>query len=293
MAAQHQTRDCAASKGAHRLHSDDPRDVGWGAQKIPCQAACPVGTKVSAYIGGIAEGRDGNFYEINRSANVLPGVHRMRALLVRIRAMQFNQLRGLPYEFGGTVRAGRLAGLTEIRARMAGLEEVLSGGRPSSLQEQLKRIVALQSDIDELEKRLGACNKQEAACRAIAAVSGTGQLTATARAATMGQARDFKLGRDFAAFLGLVPRQSRTSGRGRLASIGRCGDPYLTVLLIHGVPSAMCHGKAPSASLTQVQARRPATAAAVALANKMARTARAILAHGRAYQRDYVSVRPA
>jgi len=63
--------------------------------------------------------------------------------------------------------------------------------------------------------------------------------------------------------------------------------------LIHGARSVMCHAKAPSAWQTKVQARRPANMAAVALANKMARTAWAILAHGRAYQKDYVSVRPA
>jgi transposase len=221
------------------------------------------------------------------------GMHRMRALLVKFRTMQINQLRGLLYEFGVTFRAGRLAGLAEIRARMVELEEALPGALLSSLQDQLKRIDGLQSDIETLEKRIGAWNKQEAACRAIAEVPGIGRLTATALVATMGQARAFKSGREFAAFLGLVPRQSGTGGKVRLGSISKRGDPYVRTLLIHGARSVMCHAKAPSAWQTKVQARRPANVAAVALANKMARTAWAILAHGRAYQKDYVSVSPA
>jgi len=220
-------------------------------------------------------------------------VHRMRSLLVKFRTMQINQLRGLLYEFGVTFRAGRLAGLAEIGTRMAEPEEALPGALFSSLRNQLKRIDALQNDIDELEKRIGAWNKQEAACRAIAEVPGIGRLTATALVATMGQARALNSGRELAAFLGLVPRQSGTGGKVRLGSISKRGDPYVRTLLIHGARSVMSNAKAPSAWQTKIAARQPANVAAVALANKMARTAWAILAHGRAYQRDYVSVRPA
>lgn len=87
------------------------------------------------------------------------GLHRMRSLLVKCRTMQVNQLRGLLYEFGATFRAGRLAGLAEIRARMAELEEALPGTMIDSLQEQLRRIDGLEQDIDRLEKRIGAWQK--------------------------------------------------------------------------------------------------------------------------------------
>jgi len=220
-------------------------------------------------------------------------VHRMRALLVKFRTMQVNQLRGLLYEFGVTFRAGRLAGLAEIRVRMAELEDTLPGVMICSLQDQLKRIDGLEQDIDRLEKRIGTWQKQEGACRAIAQVPGIGKLTATALVAMMGDAKTFKSGREFAAFLGLVPRQSGTGGKIRLGSISKRGDPYLRTLLIHGARSVMCHAKVPTRWQTQIQARRPANVAAVALANKMARTAWAILAHGQAYQKDYVSVKPA
>jgi transposase len=220
-------------------------------------------------------------------------VHRMRALLIKFRTMQVNQLRGLLYEFGVTFRAGRVAGLAEIRARMAELEDVLPGVMMCSLQEQLKRIDGLEQEIDRLEKRVSTWQKQEAACCAIAQVPGIGRLTATALVATIGDAKAFKSGRELASFLGLVPRQSGTGGRIRLGSISKRGDAYLRTLLIHGARSVMYHAKEPATWQREIQARRPANVAAVALANKMVRTAWAILAHGRAYQKDYVSVKPA
>src|SRR5512132_4424448 len=81
------------------------------------------------------------------------GLHRMRSLLVKCRTMQVNQLRGLLYEFGATFRAGRVAGLAEIRGRMAELEEALPKAMIGSLQDQLQRIEALEQDINRLEQQ--------------------------------------------------------------------------------------------------------------------------------------------
>ena len=220
-------------------------------------------------------------------------LHRMRSLLIKFRTMQVNQIRGLLYEFGMSFRAGRVAGLTEIRARMAELEDALPPAMISSLQDQLKRIGAIEQDIDQLEKKICAWHKQEAACRAIAEVPGIGKLTATALVATIGDVKMFRSGREFASFLGLVPRQTGTGGKIRLGSISRRGDPYLRTLLIHGARSVMSRAKVPTAWQKAIQARRPANVAAVALANKMARTAWAILAHGSTYDKHYVSERPA
>ena len=108
-------------------------------------------------------------------------LHRIRSLLIKFRTMQVNQLRGLLYEFGASFRAGRVAGLAEIRSRMVELEEALPGALMCGLQDQLKRIEGLQAEIDQLEHRIGAWQKQDAACRAISEVPGIGRLTATAR----------------------------------------------------------------------------------------------------------------
>jgi len=220
------------------------------------------------------------------------GLHRIRSLLVKFRTMQVNQLRGLLYEFGASFRAGRVAGLAEIRSRMAELEEALPAALMCCLQDQLKRIDGLQTEIDQLELRIAAWQKQDAACRAIADVPGIGRLTATALVATMGDAGAFKSGREFAAFLGLVPRQSGTGGKVRLGPISKRGDPYLRTLLIHGARSVLYHAKMPTAWVSAIQARRPANVAAVAVASKMARTAWAILVRGQTFQRDHMSVRP-
>ena len=223
---------------------------------------------------------------------VMLSLHRMRSLLVKFRTMQINQLRGLLYEFGVTFRAGRVAGLDEIRERMAELEGALPRSIVLNLLEQLRRINLFEEDINQLEKRIGAWQKHEAACRAISEVPGIGRLTATALVATIGDAKTFRSGREFAAFLGLVPRQNGTGGKIRLSSISRRGDPYLRTLLIHGARSVLCHTKVPTAWQKAMQLRRPANVATVALANKMARTAWAILAHGTSYEAHHVSNRP-
>src|SRR5512137_1168769 len=174
-------------------------------------------------------------------------LHRMRALLIKFRTMQVNQLRGLLYEFGATFRAGRVAGLAEIRARMAELEDALPAMLFDGLRDQLQRIDGLERHIDQIEKRIGTWQKQDAACGAIAEVPGIGRLTATALVAMIGDPKTFKSGREFASFLGLVPRQSGTGGRVRLGSISKRGDPYLRTLLIHGARSVMYHTKEPTA----------------------------------------------
>jgi transposase len=221
------------------------------------------------------------------------GLHRMRSLLIKFRTMQVNQLRGLLYEFGVSFRTGRIAGLAEMRARMAELEDVLPGIILRSLQDQLSRIDRIEQDIDQLEKQINCWHKQEAACRAIAEIPGIGKLTATALVATMGDAKSFKSGREFASFLGLVPRQRGTGGKIRLGSISKRGDPYLRTLLIHGARSIMRHSTTPTSWYKSLLSRRPVTVAIVALANKMARMAWAILAHNDRYERDHVSVKPA
>lgn len=221
------------------------------------------------------------------------GLHRIREQLVKFRTMQVNQLRGLLYEYGVVLKAGRQAGLTEIRQRMAELEAQVPGLLLQALQAQLARIDGIDQEIGQFEKRIGAWQKQEAPCKAIAEIPGIGKLTATALVATMGEAKSFKSGREFAAYLGLVPRQSGTGGRVKLLGISKRGDQYLRTLLIHGARSVLFKAKDKGAWSEALLKRRPTNVVITALANKMARTAWAVLAHGRAYQRDYVSVQPA
>ena len=220
------------------------------------------------------------------------GLHRIGEQRVKFRTMQVNQLRGLLYEYGVTLKAGGQAGLAEIGQRMGELEGQMPGLLLQALQEQLARIDGIDREIGKIEKRIGAWHKQEAACKAIAENPGIGKLTATVLVATMGEAKSFKSGREFAAYLGRVPRQSGTDGRVKLLGISKRGEQYWRTLLIHGARSVLFTAKDKGAWSEAMRKRRPTHVVITALANKMARTAWAILAHGRAYQRDYVSVQP-
>lgn len=216
-------------------------------------------------------------------------LHRIRAQLVKMRTMQINQLRGLMYEFGADLAQGRQRGIVRVGEELARLEGRLSPLVIDAIRDQLRRIETLDQDIAGIEKKLLLWKKQDESSRKLMEIPGVGLLTATAAVATMGNAGVFKSGREFAAFLGLVPRQSGTGGRVKLLGISKRGDVYLRTLLIHGARSVIQHQKEHDPWLTKLLSRRPRNAVAVALANKMARTIWALLAHDRRYDRNYAA----
>ena len=211
-------------------------------------------------------------------------LHRMRQQLVKFRTAQINGLRGLLTEYGEVMPRGRAG----MRRDMAGALERVSERLPAmvieTLREQWARVAALDAEVDAIERRVAVWHRQNAASRRIAAIPGVGVLTATAAVATMGDPAAFRCGREFAAWLGLVPRHTGTGGRVRMLGISKRGDTYLPTLLIHGARSALARGKAPSACQLRLAKRRPSNVVAVALANKMARTIWALLAHERDYE---------
>jgi transposase len=129
-----------------------------------------------------------------------------------------------------------------------------------------------------IEERLVQHLKADPAMQRIAQIPGVGLLTATAAIATMGQASAFKSGRQFCAWLGLVPTQSATGGKVHLGHISKRGDTYLRTLLIHGARSVLAHAKEPGAWLEALKGRRPSNVVIVAQAAKMARTIWAVTA---------------
>ena len=220
-------------------------------------------------------------------------MHRMREQLVKFRTAQSNGIRGLLSEYGEVMRCGRAAMNDAMPAILARLAERVPALLIDTLREQWNRLSLLDSEIKLIETRLLAWMKQDEACKTIAAIPGVGLLTATAAVATMGNAKAFKSGREFAAWLGLVPAQNGTGGKVRLLGISKRGDTYLRTLLIHGARSALLTSKEPSAWLQDLKKRRPQNVVIVAQANKMARVIWALLAHGRAFSNEHVSSRPA
>jgi transposase len=161
-----------------------------------------------------------------------------------------------------------------------------------SLREQWEMVSTWDSQMAKIEQRLQAWFREDKACQAIADMPGIGLLTATAAVATMGNPKAYRSGREFAAWLGLVPKQTGSGGKVKLLGISKRGDTYLRTLLNHGARAVLSHAKEPSAWIQELGKRRPANVVTVALANKMARTIWAIWAHERKYQRGYVSPRP-
>jgi transposase len=220
-------------------------------------------------------------------------LHRMREQLVKFRTMQINGLRGLLAEYGEVAARGRANLIQKLPVIFGKLSERLPAAFIESLREQFDEITRLDQRIAAIEKRIRDWKRKDPAVQAISAIPGVGTLTATAAVATMGDAKAFGSGREFAAWIGLVPRHSGTGGKTHLYGISKRGDTYLRTLLIHGARSVLTHAKEHSAWIQQIKQRRPANVVTVALANKMARTIWAVLAHERTYQKEYVSVRPA
>jgi len=219
-------------------------------------------------------------------------LHRQRELLMKIKTMQTNSLRGLLYEFGAAFARGKKALLGELEAALESLAKDIPQYVLDSLREQALRIKQLTQDIKVIEQRLAQRLRADAGMQRVARIPGVGLLTATASIATMGQASAFKSGREFCAWLGLVPKQRGSGGKVNLLGISKRGDTYLRTLLIHGARSVLMHAKEPGPWLEQLKARRPANVVIVAQAAKMARTIWAVTARQQDYQRGYRSVRP-
>ena len=216
-------------------------------------------------------------------------MHRMRQQLVKFRTAQINGLRGLLTEFGEVMPKGRAGIRRGIAPALERVAERLPAMMVETLREQWARIGELDRQIGEIERRIKLWHRSNAASRRIAEIPGVGELTATAVVAAMGDPSAFRSGREFAAWLGLVPRHVGTGGRVRMLGISKRGDTYLRTLLIHGARSVLNNSKAPPEWAVRLAERRPKNVAVVALANKTARTIWALLAHDRAYQANFVS----
>ncbi len=219
-------------------------------------------------------------------------VHRARQGFVKARTAQANQIRGLLSEFGIVIPQG----ITHIAQRLPDILEDAENGLPGQFRLLLQRLgdnlKEMDRQVGELEREIQLSHRRNEASRKLAEIPGIGPITASALVASVGDAKNFGNGRQMAAWLGLVPRQDSTGGKPRLLGISKRGDTYLRTLLIHGARAVVriAERKAGADSwLKRLLARHNKNVAAVALANKNARIAWALLAHGRDYESNYMS----
>lgn len=210
-------------------------------------------------------------------------IHRVREMLVRQRIQIICAIRGHLAEFGviGPERAHKIGYLT------TNIEDERNPRIPPVAREALLYLVRqlreTKEKLERIDEDLARIARAVGACRQLMTIPGVGVITATALVAAMRDPRDFKSGRHFAAWLGLVPRQHSTGGVDKLGGISKRGNGYLRRLLIHGSRSVMRWRGKSWTWLAKLRARRPANVAAVAIANKTARIVWSLLRYGGLY----------
>jgi transposase len=217
----------------------------------------------------------------------LQSLHRVRDRLVSHRTRLVNQIRAFLLERGITFRRGRVY----LRRQMS---LVLEDGN-LDLSPLLRHLLAeLWQEWKTVEEQIEAMNRgvariadQDAACQRLQQIPGVGPLVATAMVAAVGNGSAFAKGRDFAAWLGLVPRQHSTGGKPKLLGISKRGNPYLRRLFIHGARSILTVANREKIAfgpwISQLERNVHRNVAIVAVANKLARIAWAVLAKGETY----------
>jgi len=213
--------------------------------------------------------------------------HRARDLLMRQQTQVINALRAHLAELGIVAAQGR-EGLKQLLAIIADeRDERLPIDARASLIVLAAQLQALHTMIGSIEKRLTVQHRANEASKRLQSIHGIGIIGASAIAATVADPKAFRSGRDFAAWIGLVPRQDSTGGKHKLGPISKQGDRYLRRILVVGAHSVLRRAKHNPQKypwLTQLLARRPFKVVAIALANKMARIAWALLASGGHYR---------
>ena len=213
--------------------------------------------------------------------------HRVRDLLMRQRTQLINALRAHLAELGIAAAQGR-KGIKELLAIVAqNAASRFPVDAHASLIVLSAQLQAVQTMIGSIEKRIVLQHRSNADSKRLETIPGIGIIGATAIAATVSDPKVFRSGRDFAAWIGLVPREDSTGGKQKLGPISKRGDQYLRRILVVGACAVLKQARLQPEKypwLTQLLARRPFKVVAVALANKMARVAWALLAKGVVYR---------
>lgn len=232
---------------------------------------------------------------VEQQAALVP--HRVRDLALRHRVALVNSLRSLMAEFGVVAPKGR-QGVAELAAVLRDEEDDrIPASSRSMLLEMVGMIEGLAAPIEATEKAIEAAAKGDETARLLMSVPGIGPITASALSALVGDPSRFRDGRHFAAWLGLVASQHSTGGKTRLGRITKRGDRYLRKLLVMGATANLRtakRGRTPLAGWTRrLLGRRPGRMVSVALANKTARIAWAVMAKREPYRPELAAANAA
>jgi transposase len=212
-------------------------------------------------------------------------LHRTRDLLTRQRTGAVNALRGHLAEFG--IIAAKGSASARDLMNLVGTDERIPECARSALSVLADQIRETEQNIKRYDEAILATARDDEICRRLMKVTTIGPFAATALAATVGDPKNFSSARHFAAWLGLVPKQHSTGGKERLGGISKRGDSYIRKLLIHGARAAVHRVRIHQVKntwITELLGRRPFNVATVALANKTARIAWAIMSSGEEYR---------
>jgi len=213
--------------------------------------------------------------------------HRIREELVGQRTAKANQIRGLVGEYGIVAPAGIQQLRRALPDWLENAENALTDDFRALLADLAGDLRYLDDRIARLDERVAQRVKNDPVARRLLELRGVGPLTASALAGALGDGKAFSKGRDFAASLGLTPRQHSSGGKDRLLGISKRGDGYLRKLLVHGARAVLRHAKNRDDGLSQwlneLAARKHANVVTVALANKTARMAWAVVHNDMAY----------
>jgi transposase len=224
----------------------------------------------------------------SREQQSLLMLHRSRSLLIRQRTMLVNAIRAHLAELGIVAPVG-LRGLRALLAVISKPEdERLPSLARSCLESLAAALMSVEQEIASAERQILVWHRSNEASRRLASIPGIGPIIATALIASVADPSIFRSGREMAAWIGLVPKQNSTGGKERLGRISKQGDKYLRWLLVAGAMAVIRHGRktgfAAQPWLANLAQRKPAKVAAVALANRIARTAWVLLARGGTYR---------
>lgn len=221
-------------------------------------------------------------------------VHRVRSGWVKARTALTNQIRGMLAEFGVVLPQGMKALRERLPEVLEDGSNELSGLVRRLMQDLLEQLKQLDAWAQQQQRQIEALAKQSPSCQRLQQVPGIGPITATALVSSMGDGAQYENSRQASAAVGIVPRQHSSGGKSTLLGITKRGDPYLRYLLIHGARAVIKVAMAKPAHnrdrwLAKLLERKHPNVAAVALANRNARIAWALLRHERTYQPGYLS----